>query len=112
GRGGAGRGGKMPDIDFMLAAIIQDLCPQGILADQSRAKQGERNARFSQIDEHVIRSAASPLGLALNIAKLLRLWVDVDHLDLIDDPIAASQQTEVGICLLILHSGKSNSVWQ
>jgi hypothetical protein len=47
------------------------------------------------------------LGLAADVAKLLRLGIDVDQFDLIDDPIAARKQATTTICVQFFHVGST-----
>jgi hypothetical protein len=42
--------------------------------------------------------------LAADIPQLLRLGIDIDQLDLIDDPIAPGQEAATGICASRFHA--------
>ena len=99
GVGGVGLSGRAQPtgIDFALATITQNSLAERVLADQAGAEEGEICAETSQVHDHVIRGAAGTLaGLAADIGQLLALRVNVNQFDLIDDPIAASQQAAPG----------------
>jgi hypothetical protein len=106
----------------MRAAGLEDLLTESIFADQPGAKKGKGSARFSEINQNVIRSAAGSLGLVADVAKLLGLGIDIDEFDLIDDPIAAREQAATIICGQFFHVGNTEvgsisegeevSVWQ
>src|SRR5207244_9609061 len=55
--------------------------------------QRQTGAEFSQVDQDIVRRPAGALRLAENIGQLLALRKDIDDFDLIDDPIAAGEQT-------------------
>src|SRR2546426_10962851 len=96
----------MANIDFVLAAILENLFTQRVLVDQSSAEQRKGSLAPGQIDEHIIRSAASALRLPANVSQLLGLRVHIDEFDLVDDPIPASQEATVGIRVSVFHDAK------
>ena len=102
-----GGGAEVLDVDLVLAAGGEDVLAEGILADEAGREERERSARPGEVNQDVVGRAAGALGLAANVGELLRLRIDVDHLDLVDDPIAAGEQTAAAVCTLILHDGKA-----
>jgi hypothetical protein len=73
------------------------LFTERIFAHKSRAKKGKGHAGFGEVDQNIVRSAAGSLRLTADVAKLLRLGIDIDQFDLIDDPIAACEQAATAI---------------
>lgn len=97
GGGCFGSGAEMPHVNLVLAAIIEDLVAKGVLADEARAEERERDAGFGEVNQDIVRSAAGSLGLAANVSELFGLRIDVDQFDLVDDPIPASEEPAMGI---------------
>ena len=77
---------------------------QGVLADQTRAEQGEWRPGLGQRDQNIVRRPAGPLGLAANVAQLFRLGININDFDLIDDPVSAGEQTAAGVCAFSFHA--------
>ncbi len=97
----------MFDVNLVLAAGGEDALTEGVLADQARREERERSAGPGEINQNVIGRAAGAFRLAANIRELLRLRINVNHLDLVNDPIAAGQQSTAVVCKLILHHGEA-----
>src|SRR6185295_5596261 len=70
-----GRHRQMANIDMMSAAVLNDLFAQGITPDQPGAMQWERDSRFRQILEHIVRRATCALRLIAYIPKLFGLRI-------------------------------------
>lgn len=97
GGGSFGGGAEVADVDFVVAAIVEDLFAEGIFADEARAKEWKWRAGFGEVDQNVVRSAAGALGLAADIAELLWLRIDIDQFDLVDDPVPTREKPAMGI---------------
>jgi len=46
------------------------------------------------------------LRLAADVPELLRLRVNIDQFDLIDDPVASGQNATPGVSSFVFHGGK------
>jgi len=95
------------NIDFMPAAIINDLAAQSIVADEAGAEEGEGDAGFGEVDQDVIGGATGALRLRADIAKLFRLRIDIDEFDLVDDPIPAGQKAAMAVRTYVFHGGET-----
>ena len=103
-RGGCLWGGaQVSGIDFVLAAIIEDLFPEGVFADKARRQERERSAGLREINQYIIRRSSGALGLTADIAQLFRLRININQLHLIDDPVASGQQATAVIRALDFH---------
>jgi hypothetical protein len=91
----------------MLAAIIEDLVAQSIIADEAGAEKGEGDPGLSEIDQDVVGGATRPLRLRTDVAKLLRLRIDIDEFDLVDDPIPAGQEPAMPVRTYVFHGGEA-----
>jgi len=80
-------------IDLVLPAIVQNQFTKAVLAHQTGPHQWKIGAQLRQIKQDVLGSPSGPLRLAANIRKLLPLRKDIDEFYLIDDPVAAAQNT-------------------
>jgi len=98
-----GSGGKVPDVDPMAAAIVEYLSSQGILTNQAGAKEREGSAGLGKIVQNIVGCAAGALGLAADVAQLLGLRVNIDDLDLIDDPVATGQEAVTRVLGFVFH---------
>ena len=63
-----------------------------ILADQAGGQEGKGSLQAGQVDEEVVGRSAGALGLGANVGQLLPLRIDIDHFDLVNDPVARRQQ--------------------
>ena len=97
----------MANVNLVLAAIVEDVLAQRVLADQARAEEREGGAGSGEVNQDVVRGAAGALGLAANVAQLLRLRVNVNEFDLVNDPVAAGQEAGVAVCGFVFHGGKA-----
>ena len=91
---------RSPDqagVDLMLAAMSKDLVAERILPDQPGGGQWKRRATFGEINQSVIRRAARAWRLAENIAKTLRLRININDFDLINNPVAAGKNAATGV---------------
>ena len=79
-------------VDVMAAAVLQNNTAQIIIAHQAGRAEGEGSLQAGQINGHIVRRTAGPLGLTANVRQLIALRINVNDLDLIDDPIASGQQ--------------------
>ena len=87
----ARRNGNEFRVDPVVPAILQNILPQGVLADQPSALERKRGFHFRQVQQHVVGGSSGPLRLIVDIRQLFVLRVNVDDLDLINDPITAGQ---------------------
>ncbi len=97
----------MLHVNLVLAAGGEDVLAQGILADEAGREQREGRAGPSEINQNVVGRAARALGLAPNVGELLRLRIDINHLDQVNDPVASGEQAAAVFRTLILHDGKA-----
>ena len=96
----------MAGVNFVLAAIAENLFPQGVVADQAGAEERKDGAGSGQINQHVVGRAAGPLRLAADVAQLLRLRINVYEFDLVNDPVAPGQQSATVVCAFVLHGAQ------
>ena len=85
----------------MFAAVSEDLFTERVLAHKARAIKWESGPGLGEVNEHVVRPAARALELAEDVAELFRPRIYVNELDLINDPVAASEEAATnagGIC--------------
>ena len=54
----------MADVDFIFCAILEDLFAERVIAHEAGGVEGEGNAQFGEIDEHIVGSATRALRLA------------------------------------------------
>jgi hypothetical protein len=80
------------DINLVLAAGSEDVFAEGVLADQTGGEEREWGAGPREVRQDVVGRAPGALGLAANVGELFRLRIHIDHLDLVDDPVAAGEQ--------------------
>jgi hypothetical protein len=99
------------DIDLVAATGIQNLFAQGVLTDEAGGEKRKGSARPGEVDQNVIGRAAGALGLATNVRELFWLRVDINHLDQVDDPVAAGEQAGAGGCAFLLHHNGKTVVW-
>ncbi len=78
-------------IDFELSAVGEDAFAQLIFADQAGGVERERGAEDGEIDKHVVWGSAGALALTADVGKAFRLGIDVNHFDLVNDPVAAGE---------------------
>ena len=76
----------------MPPAIFQDNPAQVVLPHHARRHQRKRRLEPRQINQDIIRRAAGALGLGADIGQLIALGIDINHFDLVNDPIARGQQ--------------------
>ena len=95
----------MAESNFVLATIARIDSPRAVLPDEAGGEEGETAPALGQIDEHIVRRTAGALGLAANIGELFGLGIDVDQLDLVDNPIAAGQQASMALYAFGFHGG-------
>ena len=98
----------MPGIDAMAAAIVQDDPAKIVIADQAGGGEGEGSLQARQGDGDIVRRAARAPELAANIGQLIALRIDINHLDLINDPIARSQQAAPGFSSAFFHNHRTD----
>ena len=60
--------GDVSGVDIVRSTRLENLFPERIFADKSRAKKWKRRPRFGQINQNIVRSAASALRLAADVA--------------------------------------------
>ena len=77
---------------------------QGVLADEAGGEEREGGAGPGEVNQNIVGRAAGALGLAANVGELLRLRIDINHLDLVDDPVAAGEQAGAGGCAFLFHA--------
>src|SRR6266478_3377113 len=70
-------------INLVLTAIVQNQFAETVLADQTGSHERKIGAQLRHVEQHIIRGAAGPLGLAADIRKLLPLRKDIDEFYLI-----------------------------
>ena len=92
GSGGERRRAQTAGVDMMASAIRQDEASLLILAHQTGGLKREGGREVGQINENVVRRSSGALGLGANVGQLLALWIDINHLHLVDDPIARRQE--------------------
>jgi hypothetical protein len=88
---------QMTRVNLVLATIVEDGFAEGIFADKAGGKKRKIRPEPCQANADIIRCAPGALpGLAADVSKLLPLRININEFDLIDDPIAASQQAASG----------------
>lgn len=92
------------DVHLVLAARSEDMFAKGVLAYQAGGEERERGAGPGEVHQDVIGRASGALGLATNVGELFRLRIHIDHLDLVDDPVAAGEQAGAGYCAFLFHA--------
>ena len=95
----------MADVDVMAAAILQNDAAQVVIAHQAGGAEREGSLQAGQIDGDIVRRTARALGLAANIGQLVALRIDINDLDLINDPIARGQQAGARRTLFLHDNG-------
>jgi hypothetical protein len=80
---------------------------QRILADEAGGEERERDAGPGEVNQHVVRGAAGPFGLATDVGELFRLGIDVNHLDLVNDPVAPGEEAATLTSSCVFHGGKA-----
>ena len=106
GGGRLGGGAEVADVNLVLAAGVADVFAEGVLADQAGGEEREGRAGLGEINQDVVRRAAGALGLAANVGELFGLRIDINHLDLVNDPVAPGEEAAAVICASILHGGR------
>lgn len=98
GIGGIGGGGwfEVAGIYFVFFAVLEDFLAEGIFTDEACAGEGEGCAEFGEVDEDVIGAAAGALFLGEDIGQCFGVGIDVDLLDLVDDPVASGEEPFTG----------------
>ena len=91
GSGSASRDTQKAGVNVMFLAIVENELAEGVLAHQARGEKGKRGTEFGEINQNVVRRAAAALRLAANVGELLRLRIDINHFDLINDPVATGK---------------------
>ena len=84
-------GAQEPRVDFVLPAFLQDALPQRVPANQAGAEQRKSHTQPGQVHQDVVRRASRALRLAANVGELFRLRININQLDLVDDPVAARE---------------------
>src|ERR1044071_98563 len=87
GRSSGGRA-QMTNINIVIAAISENLFSERVFPHETCAIKREGSSRFSEVHQHIVRSAASALRLCADVAQLFRLGIDIYQFDLIDNPVA------------------------
>src|SRR5581483_8046283 len=101
--GGLGCGGEKASIDLMFFAIGEDFLSERVFAHEAGTGEWERGTEFGEVHQDVIGRAASALGLGGYIGERLALGIDINDLDLINDPVASSQDPSPGRNGFCLH---------
>ena len=89
GRGGLGRGAEVLGVDLVLLAVGLDGFAVGVLPDEAGTDQGEPGPELGEVEEEIVGRASGSLVLRADVGELFTLGIDVDHFDLVDDPVAA-----------------------
>ena len=91
-------------VNAITSAILEDVLAECILAHEAGSLQGKLGSHLGQVEQHVVGRTTTALGLAMNIGQVLVLGVNVDHLDLVDDPIAAGKHAaSTGLLRVLVH---------
>ena len=80
----------------MPLAIVENKLAEGVLAHQTRGEKGKRHTEFGEVNQNVVRRAAGALRLAANVGELLQLRIDINHFDLVNNPVAAGKKAATG----------------
>ena len=78
---------RIEEVNPRLNAVVR------VLADEARRCERKRSPELCQVHQHVVRRAPGAFGLAADVGEPLALRIHVDHLDLVDNPIAAGEHT-------------------
>jgi len=102
-----GRGAEVAGINFVLAAGGEDVLAQRILSHQPSGEERKRDARTGEVNQHVVRGAAVPSDWLRMFGELFRLGIDINHLDLINDPVAPGEEAATLNCSCVFHGAKA-----
>ena len=97
----------MAHVDLILAASIEDMLAEGVLADETGGEEREWGAGSGEVDQDVVSSPAGPFGLAADVGELLGLGIDIDHFDQVNDPVASGEEATTFDRSCIFHGGKA-----
>ena len=74
----------------MTLAIVTDEPARLVISDPSHRFEGKRRAQPGEILEHIVRRPTVAGKLAPNVRECVLGRPAIDQLDVIDDPVAAS----------------------
>jgi hypothetical protein len=80
-------------IDPVRLAILADVLPRSIIANQSYRGQRERRLKPREIFKHIIWPPAIARGFTENIRQRILGWINVNNLGAIKDPVSACQDS-------------------
>ena len=89
---GSGRGTEVAGVDFMASAVLPDLPAGVVIADEAGAQERKRCAAAGEDGEDIVGAAARAVDPAEDVAELPGLRVEVDDMDVVQEPVAAASR--------------------
>jgi hypothetical protein len=88
--------GELMGANSKAGAISYDFLSVFVLADESGCFQGEGGSHKGEIHEDIVGGASRAMGTRENICKRVLRGPSVDDFDVVDDPVAACENTVTG----------------
>ena len=87
-----GGGSEELGVDLEFFTVVLNQLAKGILADQPGRGKWHVGPELGHVHQQIVgRTAGSRHGRAVDVGKLLPLRVDIDHFDLINDPVSTGE---------------------